>query len=349
MTHRFPIKEIARQAGLGTATVDRTLNNRAHVSPQTKARVAAAIGELEAMEAQLAARGRRMFVDVVVEAPQRFSNQIRAACEAVLPDLVEAVYRPRFRFQEVMTEDELLSRFARIKKRGSQGVVLKARDNALVVDAVNDLVRCGIPVATLVTDIPGSNRCAYVGIDNDKAGRTAAYLMARILGDQPATILTSRSQKDFQGEEVRLVSFRNQLNLIRPGDTVLELVGGAGLERQTKLHLDRVISAPTQIHAVYSMGGGNRAILGALAEVNSPRPQFIAHDLDAENLALLRGGSVGFVLHHDLLQDMRRAFRALSIEHGLLSPQALPPSSDIQIVTPENIPRLRQASPDRRH
>ena len=45
MTHRFPIKEIARQAGLGPATIDRVLNNRANVSPQTRNRVAAALRE----------------------------------------------------------------------------------------------------------------------------------------------------------------------------------------------------------------------------------------------------------------------------------------------------------------
>jgi len=38
MTHRFPVKEIARQAGVGPATVDRVLHARANVSPQTRAR-----------------------------------------------------------------------------------------------------------------------------------------------------------------------------------------------------------------------------------------------------------------------------------------------------------------------
>ncbi|MGB4111442.1 MAG: LacI family DNA-binding transcriptional regulator, partial [Yoonia sp.] len=35
MTHRFPIKEIAAQAGLSTATVDRVINMRPNVSAQT--------------------------------------------------------------------------------------------------------------------------------------------------------------------------------------------------------------------------------------------------------------------------------------------------------------------------
>lgn len=61
MTHRFPIKEIAIQAGLSTATIDCVLNDRPHVSPQTTARVAAAIEELKIQETQLSARGRRLF------------------------------------------------------------------------------------------------------------------------------------------------------------------------------------------------------------------------------------------------------------------------------------------------
>ena len=48
MTHRFPIKEIALQAGLSTATVDRVMNGRAHVSPQTRRRVEDAIAEKRA-------------------------------------------------------------------------------------------------------------------------------------------------------------------------------------------------------------------------------------------------------------------------------------------------------------
>ena len=56
MTHRFPIKLIAAQAGLGTATVDRVLNDRANVSVQTRMRVRAAIAELVQQEQQVSSR-----------------------------------------------------------------------------------------------------------------------------------------------------------------------------------------------------------------------------------------------------------------------------------------------------
>ena len=100
MKHPFPLKEIALQSGLSLATVDRALHGRAHVSAQTARRVQAAIVELTRQEGQLAARGRRMFIDIVVEAPRRFSDELRRAANQVLPKFAPAVIRPRFHFAE---------------------------------------------------------------------------------------------------------------------------------------------------------------------------------------------------------------------------------------------------------
>lgn len=344
MTHRFPIKEIARQAGLGPASVDRVLNNRAHVSTQTRARVIAAIEELERQEQQLSARGRRVFVDVVAEAPKRFSSQIQNACEAVLPDIGPVVFRPRFTLQEIMDIASTKAVLDRIRKRGSQGVLLKTRDVPELRYAIDALAQANIPVITLVTDVASENRFAYVGVDNSKAGQTAAYLLAKILPDEASTVLTSRSQDAFQGEAERYSAFCNAFIALRPSVKLVEFNGAGGLDGKTRRKLHSSIAACHSIDAVYSMGGGNRAILDVLkAELKSPT-HFIAHDLDRENIDLLQQGKISFVLHHDLLQDMRHAFRAVASYHGLMPPLTnldhTSFKSDVQIVTPFNIPRL---------
>ncbi|MEL6641937.1 MAG: LacI family DNA-binding transcriptional regulator [Pseudomonadota bacterium] len=340
MTHRFPIKEIARQAGLGTATVDRVLNNRAHVAAQTRARVTAAIDELAAQEQQLSARGRRMFVDVVVEAPQRFSRQVRTACESVLNQIPEAVYRPRFLMQEVMEEAEVTAALSRIRKRGSQGVILKARDTASIRMAVEELSTAQIPVVTLVTDLQTPHRCAYAGMDNAQAGHTAAFLLAQFQGDMPGGILTTRSQEDFQGETERFESFRDTYRLLRPQDQMFAVAGGGGLSYETRQSLTAVLGERTAIAGVYSMGGGNKAILDVLAAEGHQPAHYVAHDLDAENTELLRQGMISAILHHDLTQDMRHAFAAISAWHGLRPADAAPVAlSDVQIITRYNIPK----------
>ncbi len=338
MTHRFPIKEIARQAGLGTATVDRVLNERSHVSPQTKARVQAAIAELETQEFQLSARGRRLFFDLVVEAPNRFSREIRTATEAILPEIGAAVCRPRFLLQESMEEDEVITALSRIQKRGSSGICLKARDTPKIRQAVAKLAAARIPVVTLVTDIADTDRITYVGLENTGAGRTAAFLMAQTLAAGSGTVLTTRSHERFLGEEERESGFITALRERRPDLGIVSVQGGSGTNIQTPKVIGAALDQIDDLRAVYSMGGGNRAILSTL-EGYGMRPQtYIAHDLDRENRELIADGRIDFVLYHDLRIDMRRAFNAFMAYHRLAPDQTGPTVSTVQVITRENLP-----------
>lgn len=338
MTRRFPIKEIARQSGLGTATVDRVLHGRPNVSPQTRNRVAAAIRELEAQETLLGAQGRRLFVDIVVEAPRRFTREIRIAAEAALAHVAGAVIRLRFHFQEVMEEADVVALLRRIRRRGSQAVCVKLRDTDAVCDAVDALVASGIPVFTLVTDLPVSRRSAYVGLDNENAGRTAAYLLAQSAMAPRGSVLALRSQEDFFGETLRFRGFRRELKALRPGTDIVRLSGGAGLPGGTARQVAEALERQERIAGVYSIGGGNAAILDALAAQGLRNLPFVAHDLDRENVALLRARAISFVLHHDLTDDMRSLYGAVMAAHGLAPWAPATFTSDVRIVAPHNIP-----------
>ena len=338
MTHRFPLKEIAQQSGLSTASIDRVLNGRPNVSPQTKARVKRAISELEGQETQLAARGRRMFFDFVIEAPDRFSREVRQAAEQVLPKIGTAVCRPRFVLQPKMSEVEVLSTLARILKRGSQGVCLKVRDLSSIRAAVDRLTKVGIPVVTLVTDLTGTNRIAYVGLDNKSAGRTAAYLIAKSLQTTDGTVLTSRSNDLFLGEEEREAEFIKTLNHHAPNLRIVDVTGGQGVHHETALLMDKAVGHLGYLCAVYSMGGGNITILDVLEENKITPDVYIAHDLDEDNRALIEARRISFVLHHDLRIDLENVFQAFLHHHKLLNGILLTRISNIQVVTPENIP-----------
>jgi LacI family transcriptional regulator, galactose operon repressor len=340
MTHRFPIKEIALQAGLGTATVDRVLNKRPNASPQTRQRVNAAIAELKGQETQLSARGRRLFIDFVAEAPNRFTDEIKHAAEAILPTLGLGVFRPRFIFQEVMTEDDVLAILRRIGKRGSHGVYLKARDLPRICEAVNALTAAGIPVVTLATDIPNSSRISYVGLDNANAGRTAAYLMSKTLGAQTCAVLTTKSQHAFFGEEEREAGCSEVMKRECPDVELIDASGGAGVPWHMIKHVAEMVSGVKDMRGVYSMGGGNEAILQILADQGHRPVVFIAHDLDKENKRLLETGLLTFVLYHDHRADIRNAFLAFARHHRLIQLEETLHVSDIQIVTPFNPPRF---------
>jgi LacI family transcriptional regulator len=92
------------------------------------------------------------------------------------------------------------------------------------------------------------------------------------------------------------------------------------------------------VQAVYSIGGANAAILEAFAQLDRPCRFFVGHDLDADNLALLRHGGIHVLLHHDLRHDMRAACRHVMRAHGAGGAAGLPGLSSVQVVTPFNVP-----------
>jgi LacI family transcriptional regulator len=333
------MKEIALQAGLGLATVDRVLNGREHVREHTRQRVQHAIKELEKQQFQLATSGRKLVVDVVVEAPPRFSDEIREALESELPGLHPAVFRPRFLMRDTMPTAEVVDALKAICRRGSHGILLKARDVPEISHAIAELQQRGIPVITIFTDIPRSGRIAYAGLDNRTAGATAAYLIGQWLARPEGNVLVTMSNERFKGEEEREISFREELRRRFPKLKLVDASGGHGLDTQTEKRVKRAVGRRKKIAAVYSMGGGNVAILRALQSIGQTPECFIGHDLDRDNVHLLRDGKLSAVLHHDLRQDMRTACHHIMHFHKLLPASAVGPSSSVVVVTPVNIPQ----------
>jgi len=341
MTGTFRIREIAAQAGLSQATVDRALHQRGGVRASTIDEVHQAIADLERQRSQLRIAGRTFMVDVVVQAPARFSAAVRTALEAELPGLRPTVIRSRFHLHEGTSVTAIVSALGRIARNGSHGVILKAPDVPEVLGAVSRLAAAGIPVVTLVTDLPASARVAYVGIDNRAAGATAAYLLSQWLGDRPGDILVVRGGSSFRGEDEREMGFRGTLRTGTPARAQIDVVDDEDRAGDLAVSVRSALAAHPSIRAVYSMyagAGGNTAVLDAFGALGRRCGAFIAHDLDGENGPLLQQRRLTVVLQHDLRSDLRRACQVImQVQRALPGPIVARPSS-VQVITPYNVP-----------
>lgn len=367
MRHPFRVREIAAQAGLSEATVDRALHGREGVRPSTARQVERTVADLQRQADQLQLGGRTWTLDVVVQAPLRFSVEVRAALEAELPGLRPAVVRARFHLlegQDGAGPGPVVAALRRALRSRTDGVVLKAPQHPDVVVAVAELAAAGVPVVTLVTDLPGSARVAYTGLDNRGAGRTAAHLVDQWLGpvaprdhaedphvgalrrgllhDHRARVLVVRGGGADRGEDERAEGFtevlgpREVVEVVddeqRPGvvvDGVRRVLAGAPGDAGC---------AVTAVYAMYAGAGGVGRVLDALAAAGQHPRVVVVHDLAAEHLALLRDGRVSAVLNHDLRTHLRRAARVLLQARGALPGPARSWAAPVQVVTRFNVP-----------
>jgi LacI family transcriptional regulator len=336
--HPYRIREIAAQAGLSQATVDRVLHGRGGVRESTIREVKQAIADLDRQQSQVRLGGRTFMLDVIVQAPARFSAGVRAALEAELPGLRAAVIRSRFHLLDSPAVSDVVAVLERVARGKTHGVVLKAPDVPEIVAVVR---RLGVPVVTLVTDLPTSPRVAYVGIDNRAAGATAAYLIDRWLADRAGDVLVVRGRGSFRGEDEREVGFRAEMRGQAPGRRLLEVVDEEDRADAVRSRIREVLAANPSVRAVYSMyagAGGNAAVVDAFTAERRAYDVFVAHDLDDENTALLRERRLSAVLHHDLRTDLRRACLAIMRAQGALPGPIRTNPSAIQVITPHNAP-----------
>jgi LacI family transcriptional regulator len=327
------------------------------VRPSTVNDIRQAIADLDRQRSQLRLAGRVFMIDIVMQTPDRFSSAVKTALEQELPSLRPAVVRSRFDFRETGDAHDIAGILDRIARRGARGVILKAPEAPEVNAAVLRLSEAGIPVVTLVSDLPFSKRVAYVGMDNRSAGATAAYLVNQWLGDFPGSpdspgspgspgcpgrgsrILVALSRSVFRGEEEREIGFRSAIRERWPHRHLAEITDSDGLDTSVyRLALD-ALDRHEDIEAVYSIGGGNRAILDAFDARRRPCRAFIAHDLDRDNRELLEAGRLSAVLYHDLRRDMHRACQIIMQAHGALDGPIVTAPAPIQVITPFNIPQ----------
>lgn len=335
MSDRFTLKEIAHQAGLSLATVDRVLHGRDHVRQATRDRVIAAQAELARQYAASQLQGTKVTLDFVMLAPDRFTSAVREAVEAELPLMRPTTFRARFHLAEVLDESVLVALLRAIARRGTQGVVLKAPATPGVLVALAELAARKIPVVTYVTDINPKLRLAYVGMPNRKAGSTAAYLLARMAGPAPRRVLVTLSSRGFEGEDARRIGFADHLSRHAPHLSLVTVSEGFGVDRATGSLVAQALADHPDLHLVYSIGGGNRAILDAFDAVGRKIDVFAAHDLDRINTGLLKSGQLSFVIHHSFRQDARRMALHFGKHYRLVDPSVEIEETEINIACPD--------------
>ena len=235
---RTTISEIARQAGVSPATVDRVLNDREGVKPRTRdivLQVARKLGYFGPPDDTPEIQEVRL--DFVLPAG---SNSFIRALKRNLVEVCNLRSDVSAAIHEIEGFDphRLSAKLAELHGR-TDAVGLVALDHPQVREAINDLARSGVRIGTLLSDIPTVQKVGYVGVDNRAAGRLAGHLLGRFLPPGPHNIAVFIGSPAYRGHEEREMGLRSILSEEYPE---LKIVGTAEVSDDRDLAYSDIIS-----------------------------------------------------------------------------------------------------------
>lgn len=339
---RPTVHDIAREAGVSLATVDRVLNGRAGVRPQTIDKVNDAIRRLryvrDTTAANLARQRRYGFVFVLPDGPSQFAETIRAALRAAYA--AQIVDRVAVRLMAVPMGDphDTVRALLSLDRAEVDGIALMVPETPPVRDAVNRLKQAGLAVVTLVSDLPNSARDYFVGIDNVSAGRTAALLMGKFIARPGEVLVVTNSIRARDSIERRL-GFDQVMQTDFPLLTVLPTVESFDdPDRMEEVVFGLLIRKPKLV-GLYAMGSGNAAVLRALRRsARAGQIKVLMHEVTPPTRAGLMAGEVDAVIAQNvghLVRSAIRVLRSLADRLPIFEPQE---RLRIEIVLRENLP-----------
>ena len=163
-----------------------------------------------------------------------------------------------------------------------------AIDHPKTRNILREIAEAGVRLVTIVSDVPAAPRSAYVGIDNRVAGRTAALLMGRLLGQRSGHLALVVGSRSYRGHEEREMGFRSVLTEEFPNLRVTSAVEANDEPEASYAATMKVLQAEPHLLGIYCVGAGRSGIARALRETKlQKKPVFICHDLTRETRSYL--------------------------------------------------------------
>lgn len=313
---RPTVHDVAREAGVSLATVDRVLNRRAGVRPATTEKVEAAMARLgyerDIAAANLSKRRLYRLQFLVPEGPNAFmralENEIRTVADH------STVERTRITITSVRAFDgpALAEALNAIPEDSVDGVAVIATESLAVKQAIEGLRARGIHVVTLVSDHPGSEREHFVGINNVVAGRTAAGLLGRFCHSPSGKIAVVAGSMLLRDHMERRHGFEEIITREFPRFEVLPAIEGLDTPERVELLLLETLNKFPDIVAIYSLGAGTRGVIAALEKTGKAgKLPVVAHELTQHARNALKNGTFDAVINQDPGHEARSAVRVL--------------------------------------
>ncbi len=305
MAKRPTISDLARASGVSVATVDRVLNGRLPVREETARRVCDAAADIGYHAAGLIEQRLRKELPefrlgfLLLRSKDGFYGTFADELERAMAQAQRFRGAAVIEFAESLEPEEMVERLSRLAGK-CEAVALVSPDHPTLTAAVVDLKARGVPVFSLLSDFGAGVRAGYIGIDNLKVGRTAAWMIAKC-APRPGKVALFVGSHRFHGHELREIGFRAFFRERAMDFTVLETLVNHESHESTRESLVGLLAGHEDLVGCYVAGGGAEGAISAMRQVKPARmPVVICNEITADRRAALAEGLVTMVINTPL-------------------------------------------------
>jgi LacI family transcriptional regulator len=333
LSKRPTVSDLAAAAGVSVATVDRVLNQRHPVREGTADRVMCAAESIGFHATSLLKQ--RLRADV----PRRtlgFLLQKRDAFYQILAEDLEAATRALTSLRgksiiEFVSELSPATIAERLRQLGAQAdaVAIVSVDHPHVSQAIAALRARGVPSFAMLSDLTAEARAGFIGRDNRKEGRTAAWMIAET-AKRPGKVGIIVGSHRYLCQETAEISFRAYFREHAADFRVLEPLVNLEDARIAHSATRRMIAANPDLVGLYICGGGMEGVMTAAREALKREPlAIVCNELTPKTRAGLIDGILTAVIATPTAQLATRTLEAMA--RAIETPSDAPPA---QILVP---------------
>lgn len=311
MARRATIKDVARVSGLSTATIDRALNGRVKVREETLRRIADAAREVGyhargVLDYRLDASVPELRIGVVLlKEKQPFYQAFRSEIERAIAARTDVRGRVTIRFSHSQSPTE----FAELlQELGAEcdAVAAVAVNHQSLDKVVSDLKVKDVPVFALLNDFAQGIRRSYIGLNNMKVGRQAAWMLTQTATPGRVAIFVGGNR--WHGHDLREVGFRAFMRENAPSFETLETLVNLETRQVTYEATLNLLERYPDLRGIYLAGGGMEGAIAALREVRPPgKVRLVVNEVTTDSRAGLLDGYVQMAIStplRDVCQSM---------------------------------------------
>lgn len=303
--NRPTIRDLANAADVSVATVNRVLAGADGIRAPTREKVRAAAESigfygLGAIQSRNAAMRQKFRFGVLLLQPHRpFYQLLATALREAAAIAHDADIELRIEHLTDLSPQNTAER-ALALAQDCQAICMTCAVHPFVTLAIETIQANGVPVFAIVSQLSATGQVHYIGLDNWKVGRTAAWAFEHIC-KAPGKIGILLGNHRYRNQDMNESGFRSYFREYAPDFTLLEPLATFESAAVAQEMTEGLLRDHPNLCGLYVSGGGVSGALAALrANGVAGKITVVGYDLMDTTRAALLDGALTLVIAHPL-------------------------------------------------